>query len=105
MNGEDVFGNKISVHYPDPQYDSRFFSSLPNDLVKDHAKEMIGTGSKLKHFTPFPPPPNPAKVAPPRLLSYRPYCVNGGNDLSSCYEEPSPEPVMCESFVIFTVKF
>lgn len=42
---------------------------------------MIGTPKR--HFTPFPPPPNPALVAPPRLLDCRPrYSEEGVSQVS-----------------------
>ncbi|XP_046650849.1 meiosis regulator and mRNA stability factor 1-like isoform X2 [Daphnia pulicaria] len=77
MEGEDVFGRKISVQFP-PLQPSAGSRMQPNDLlvVHHHSKEMI-EGACKRHFTPFPPPPNPAKVAPPRLLNLRPRCDNG----------------------------
>ena len=53
MEGEDVFGCKISLQY----------STRPV-----HEKEMIGAAKR--RYTPFPPPPNPALVAPPRLIDF-----------------------------------
>ncbi|XP_059351299.1 meiosis regulator and mRNA stability factor 1-like isoform X2 [Daphnia carinata] len=77
MQGEDVFGKKISIDYRRSPYQSTAVPRTPNDLnvVRPHTKEMIG-GTCKRHFTPFPPPPNPAKVAPPRLLNLRPRSVN-----------------------------
>lgn len=77
MQGEDVFGKKISIDYRRSPYQSTAVPRTPNDLnvVHPHTKEMIG-GTCKRHFTPFPPPPNPAKVAPPRLLNLRPRSAN-----------------------------
>ena len=49
----------------------------------------------MRHFTPFPPPPNPAKVAPPRLLnlSLRPRCNDEEKEATSGYDELSTEMV------------
>lgn len=52
MNGEDVFGRKISLQKSN--YSDGTFQKCP-DLPKRPS---------------FPPPPNPAKVAPPTLLTF-----------------------------------
>jgi hypothetical protein len=96
MEGEDVFGKKISVQYPHPPLQSSAISRMPNDLlvVRHNSKEMI-EGPCKRHFTPFPPPPNPAKVAPPRLLNLRPRCDNEeGKETVSSYGELSTETVI-----------
>ncbi len=52
MDGEDVFGCKISLS------------------MTDAASASAAAASKRRFATPFPPPPNPALVAPPRLLDF-----------------------------------
>ena len=77
MEGEDVFGCKISLQYSSSQYHLGHLH-VSNKSFAENSKEMIGTPSK-HHFTPFPPPPNPALVAPPRLLDCRPRYSQEGN--------------------------
>ena len=94
MEGEDVFGSKISVHYSN--HPSNHSSVVNRTVVHQHSnKDMIGAACKMRHFTPFPPPPNPAKVAPPRLLnlSLRPRCNDEEKEATSGYDELSTEMV------------
>lgn len=97
MDGEDVFGRKISVHYPNQSHQSSAHSRLPKDPLSanHHAMDMLGAACK-RHFTPFPPPPNPAKVAPPRLLNLRPRCDD--QEVSSALNEFSTEMVVLQFF-------
>ena len=66
MEGEDVFGCKISLHIP-PQLNQ---SNFPGDIGQPDylygTKNVPGPECK-PHFTAFPPPPSPNQVAPPRL--------------------------------------
>ena len=100
MDGEDVFGSKLSVHCPNQPYHSSAESRMPKDLLSanHHTKDMIGAACK-RHFTPFPPPPNPAKVAPPRLLNLRPRCTGDDQEVSSALGEFSTEMVV---FILIT---
>ena len=77
MEGEDVFGSKISLQYSGSQYNLGQLPVSDKSFVAN-SKEMIGTPSK-SHFTPFPPPPNPALVAPPRLMDCRTRYTNEDN--------------------------
>lgn len=87
MEGEDVFGSKISVYMHHP-YQSSAASQMPNDFLVTYqqSKEIPGTACK-RHFSPFPPPPNPAKVAPPRLLNIRPRFGEEGKETITGLDE------------------
>jgi len=68
MEGEDVFGSKISLS----EYSrvGNYRNSVPTLVDDSPPREMI-EAPRQRHFSPFPPPPNPALVAPPRLLDFR----------------------------------
>lgn len=68
MEGEDVFGSKISLSEYSRSISYR--SHVPNSVDDSPPREMI-EAPRQRHFSPFPPPPNPALVAPPRLLDFR----------------------------------
>lgn len=92
MEGEDVFGSKISVRRSNNQlHHSRDpLTHTSNGLLasQNQTKSMLGAVCK-RHFTPFPPPPNPARVAPPRLLNLRPLCGVEDKKFSSEFDELS----------------
>ena len=73
MEGEDVFASKISLQ-PLHSIHSASLSIVPSDLAP--SRQMIEAARHgPRHFTtPFPPPPNPALVAPPRLIDFATRC-------------------------------
>ncbi len=92
MEGEDVFGSKISLHFPQLLYPSVNCT----DNLPVFSKSMLGS-PYMHHLGPFPPPPNPALVAPPRLLDFHSRCGDGLADKEARFsaDHVSRNKVVC----------
>lgn len=72
LEGEDVFGCKIALQFLRPTTQNPQFAR--QDILPFYPIDRMEQ-SYTRHALPFPPPPNPALVAPPRLLDFQPRCV------------------------------
>lgn len=63
MEGEDVFGCKISLQYSP----ARSLAGIGSVTCGFAANDMMTSGWK-RCFASFPPPPDTARVAPPKLF-------------------------------------